>query len=239
MKMELFVKIVCYVLFLPLIIAQKKSFDGVESEMTINVRPGFVDCFYQRAKPQDILEIEYQVIDSIFSDMNVNQELDINFQLFSPQGKELISDYKKSDANHRHEVKEAGDYKFCFDNRHSLLSVKTVYFDVYIDNESADDDQWDDYDFSPELLYNDTMDQIKISIAKVKEYLNEVKHHQDQLKAIESRDRNLQEHNFTRVNHFSILIIIVMMVVGAVQVVLVRSLFEENSKLHKFFKSLS
>lgn len=69
--------------------------------------------------------------------------------------------------------------------------------------------------------------------------MNKIKHHQDQLKAIESRDRNLQEHNFTRVNQFSVLIIVVMIVVGAVQVIMVRSLFEEHSRLHKIFKMLS
>lgn len=80
---------------------------------------------------------------------------------------------------------------------------------------------------------------LQTSIAKVREDLNKIKHHQDQLKAIESRDRNLQEHNFTRVNQFSVLIIVVMIVVGAVQVIMVRSLFEEHSRLHKIFKMLS
>ncbi|CAL1279705.1 unnamed protein product [Larinioides sclopetarius] len=188
----------------------------------------------------DPLSSRKKVIDANFGDVNINQELDINFQLFSPSGKELISDFKQSDANHRHEVKEDGDFKLCFDNRHSHFSTKTVYFEVFVDSDSDDyDDKWDDYDFSPELLYNDTMDQIKSSIAKVREDLNTIKHHQDQLKAIESRDRNLQEHNFTSVNRFSILIIIVMILVGAIQIIMIRSLFEEHSKLHKVFKLLS
>ncbi|GBL89580.1 Transmembrane emp24 domain-containing protein 1 [Araneus ventricosus] len=219
---------------------QKYPYDGPENELTIHVTPGSTECFYQKAKAQQTLEIEYQVIDANFGDVNINQELDINFQLFSPNGKELISDFKQSDANHRHEVKEDGDFKLCFDNHHSHFSTKTVYFEVFVDSDSDDyDEKWDDYDFSPELLYNDTMDQIKSSIAKVREDLNKIKHHQDQLKAIESRDRNLQEHNFTSVNRFSILIIIVMIVVGAIQIIMIRSLFEEHSKLHKVFKLLS
>ncbi|XP_035213420.1 transmembrane emp24 domain-containing protein 5-like [Stegodyphus dumicola] len=196
--------------------------------------------FFQKAKSGSLVEIEYQVIDANFGDVEIHQELDINFQLFSPHGRELISDYKQSDATHRYDVKEDGDFKFCFDNRHSHFSKKTIYFEVYVDSDSEDyTDRWNDYDFSPELLYNDTVDQIKISIAKVKEDLSKIKHHQDQLKAIESRDRNLQEHNFTRVNQFSMLIIVVMIVVGTVQVFMVRSLFEEKSKLHKIFKLLS
>ncbi|GFY30450.1 transmembrane emp24 domain-containing protein 1 [Trichonephila clavipes] len=220
--------------------AQRFPYDGPENELTINIIPGATECFYQKAKAEQVLELEYQVIDANFGDVNINQELDINFQLLSPSGKELISDFKQSDGNHRYDVKEDGDYKFCFDNQHSHFSTKTVYFEVFVDSDSDDyDDKWDNYDFSPELLYNDTMDQIKISLAKVRDDLDKIKHHQDQLKAIESRDRNLQEHNFTSVNRFSILIIVVMLIVGAVQVIMVRSLFEEHSKLHKIFKMLS
>ncbi|CAL1279706.1 unnamed protein product [Larinioides sclopetarius] len=80
---------------------QKYPYDGPENEITIHVTPGSTECFYQKAKAQQTLEIEYQVIDANFGDVNINQELDINFQLFSPSGKELISDFKQSDANHR------------------------------------------------------------------------------------------------------------------------------------------
>ncbi|XP_054707857.1 transmembrane emp24 domain-containing protein 5-like [Uloborus diversus] len=218
--------------------SQKYPYDGYENELTITVTPGGIECFFQKAKTGSTLELEYQVIDSSFGDVEIQQELHINFQLLSPTERELISDFKQSDATHRHDVKEEGDYKFCFDNRYSSFFKKTVYFEVYVDSEDYDE-KWDDIDFMPELLYNDTMDQLKISIAKLKEDLNKIKHHQDQLKAIESRDRNIQEHNFTRINQFSIFIIVVMVVVGAIQVVMVRSLFEEHSKLHKVFKMLS
>lgn len=63
----------------------------------------------------------------------------------------------------RHEVKEDGDYKFCFDNSYSHFSKKTVYFEVYLDSDTDDySDKWEDFSFSPELMYNDTMDQIKV-----------------------------------------------------------------------------
>lgn len=62
-------------------------------------------------------------------------------------------------------MKEDGDYKFCFDNRYSTFSRKTIYFEVYVDSESDDDDnKWDDFEFYPELTYNDTVDQIKVSV---------------------------------------------------------------------------
>ena len=51
------------------------------------------------------------------------------------------------------------------------------------------------------------------------------------LRAFEARDRNLQESNFDRVNFWSVVNLIVMMLVSAVQVYLVRSLFEDKRKI--------
>lgn len=225
---------------LEFVVDSKTIFDVADSELTITVNPGMIECYYQKASTGEILEIEYQVTDATFGDVEIQQDLDINFQLYSPQGRELIADFKQADAMHRLDVKEDGDYKLCFDNTYSTFSHKTVYFEVYVDN-GSDQEDWfvDEFTFSPEVIYNDTTDQIKNSMAKVKDHLTKVKHFQDQLRAIETRDRNLQEHNFTRVNQFSIVIICVMVIVGAVQVLMLKSLFEEKSKLHRIFKLLS
>lgn len=52
------------------------------------------------------------------------------------------------------------------------------------------------------------------------------------LRAFEARDRNIQESNFDRVNFWSLVNLAVMMLVSAVQVYLVRSLFEDKRKMH-------
>lgn len=216
-------------------------FDQAETELTMTIKPRTTECFYQYAKRGEVLEIEFQVVDSSFGDVEINNEMTISFYLYSPQGRQLIADYQKPDALHRYEVKDDGDYKFCFDNEFSHFSTKSVYFEVYVDSDS-DDIRWDDVkmDFPTELsAYSDIIEQIKESMNKVRDNLNKVKHYQDQRRAIEARDRSVQEHNFTRVNFFSILAIIVMLSVGAIQVLTLRSLFEEKSKLHKIFKLLS
>lgn len=51
------------------------------------------------------------------------------------------------------------------------------------------------------------------------------------LRAFEARDRNIQESNFDTVNFWSIINLVVMMLVSAVQVYLVRSLFEDKRKI--------
>ncbi|KAH9383080.1 hypothetical protein HPB48_023810 [Haemaphysalis longicornis] len=232
-------------------VAAKDAFEDAETELTVTLRAGGVECFHQPAKVGQVLEVEYQancagvllqVLDANFGNMEMRQGMEINFILKSPTGQQVISDQSRTEAIHRHEVKEPGDHTLCFDNSMSTLSTKTVYFEVYVDragSQEEDDFEAGEIPYSPELVYNDTYTDIKAVIKKVHENLNQVKHYQDVKRAHEARDRNVQEHNFIRVNQFSMLFIVVMLSVGAVQVVMVRSLFEERSRLRKIFQYLS
>lgn len=51
------------------------------------------------------------------------------------------------------------------------------------------------------------------------------------LKMYEARDRNIVEQNFDRVNFLSGVQLGIMVIVGLVQVFLIRSLFEDKSKI--------
>lgn len=68
------------------------------------------------------------------------------------------------------------------------------------------------------------------TINNVKSRLGKSVQIQTLLRAFEARDRNLQESNFDRVNFWSVVNLIVMTLVSAVQVFLVRSLFDDKRK---------
>lgn len=109
----------------------------LEREMTISIEPGTRDCFYEHAKIEEIIDIEYQVIDGGHGD------LDTSFELSDPTGRILYADFKKSDNIHRHKVKSEGDYRFCFDNSFSMMNRKTVFFEIIIENENGEqEDVW-------------------------------------------------------------------------------------------------
>ena len=69
------------------------------------------------------------------------------------------------------------------------------------------------------------------TINNVKARLGKSVHIQTVLRAFEARDRNIQESNFDRVNLWSVINLTVMMLVSAVQVYLVRSLFEDKRRI--------
>lgn len=60
---------------------------------------------------------------------------------------------------------------------------------------------------------------------------------QNALRNYEARDRNIQESNFQRVNWMSGVQVFVMVSVGLTQVLLIRSLFDDKSKVHKIMKA--
>lgn len=132
---------------------------------------------------------------------------------------------------------EEGDYEICFDNGFSTFSSKTIYFEVFVDVDT-DEYRWENLNkvFEARKYFNDSISHIKKVVNKVKDDLNKVKHFQDTFRAVEARDINLQEKNFVKVNTFSSLTTVVMMLFGALHLFVLKSMFMENSKLWKIFK---
>uniref|UniRef100_A0A8C6TEC3 Transmembrane p24 trafficking protein 5 n=1 Tax=Neogobius melanostomus TaxID=47308 RepID=A0A8C6TEC3_9GOBI len=196
---------------------------SVDSDFTFTLPSGRRECFYQTMKKHASLEIEYQVLDGA--------GLDVDFHIASPTGEILYNDYRKSDGVHTVET-EDGDYMFCFDNTFSAVSEKIIFFELILDNMETDEDpeDWKEYVHGTDML-DMKLEDIMDTINNVKARLSKSVHLQTVLKAFEARDRNLQESNFDRVNFWSVTNLIVMVIVSAVQVFLVRSLFEDKRKI--------
>lgn len=207
--------------------------DSVDKEMTVNVNPGKEECFYETAKIGEIIDIEYQVIDGGHGD------LDITFRLADPTGRVLIVDFKKPENNHRADSKINGDYRFCFDNTFSKFNTKTIFFELIIEGEN--ESEWDSEE-NPESVPTDLVYEVQLQdfekiLNEIRNHLKKARHFQDILKSTEARDRNVAEENYLKVNIFSLLQLILMLFVGIVQVIMVKSLFEDSTKVHKIWKN--
>jgi len=209
---------------------------GSQKEMTIFVESGTSECFYEPARRGSVIDLEYQVIDGGYGDP------DISFVLYDTEGELISSDYKKSDNIHRLEVKVDGDHRFCFDNSFSMFNRKTVFFEIVIETEDDDDtDEW-----GPEVLDGVTQEEfvdmkiqdIQESISRVHHHLNRVKVAQDIHRSFEARDRNMAEDNNFRVGTWSVFQICMMLSVGALQVFMLRSLFETDPKSVNIWKKI-
>lgn len=226
-----------------------------DREMTVTIDAGKRECFYHFVDSGEIIDIEYQVktvhlrSDNIPNQFSVFQvidgghgDLDINFDLSDPNKRILYADFKKPDNLHRHEVKLPGDYAFCFDNTISHLNKKTVFFELIIEREGEENrkDENDLYEgLRPEEVYDLQVQDIQDSIHTVRAHLTKARQVQEVLRSHEARDRNLVEENYYKVNVWSAFQVLAMMLVGAVQVIMLRSLFDANSKVNKLWSKFA
>lgn len=228
--------IACFLLLICVVI----DVECLEKEITINIDAGKEECFFQNVKQGNVIDIEYQVIDG------THGELDISFQLVEPSGRVIFADFKKSENGHRVETKMSGDFKFCFDNTFSSYNMKTVFFELIIEG-SDQEDVWGNEDLNiddlqgltPDEMYEIKVQDIQDVIYKVRNNLNKVQHLQETLKSHEARDRNIAEENFFKVNTWSVIQIMLMLIVGLIQVVMLKSLFDNTSKVHSIWKKLA
>jgi len=208
-----------------------------EQDMTVEVPPGQEECFFETVQPGHTLSVEYQVVDSGSGQYS---ELDINFRVMHPRGHPLVAEFKKSDGVFSQTLQDLGDYKICFDNKFSYVSSKTIFFEII--NENEEDLDYDDLAaiFEEEVeepeIYEVQVSEIEGKLKKIKEGMEKARHLQDLIRVTDLKDRTLAEHNFERVNFMSIVYLIVLVVSGLAQVLLLRSLFDEKSKINPLWK---
>ena len=132
-----------------------------------------------------------------------------------------------------------------------LIFFIAVFFEISTDVDNEEDEGeiklnnnnvWGDADkefyagLRPEEIYDIHVQDIKDSVAKVRSQLLQAQMYQDQIRNFEARDRNTAENNYERVNFWSAVHIVLLMLTGIVQVIMVRSLFDEKSTLRRLWK---
>ncbi|KAI8116709.1 hypothetical protein FF38_09939 [Lucilia cuprina] len=226
-------KLVTFSLLLMLLV----KVQAYDKEMTVHVDAGKKECFFHNVKLGETIDIEYQVIDGGHGD------LDISFSLADPIGLIIVTDFKKPENIHRHDVQKEGDYRFCFDNTFSTFNRKTVFFELIVEKEGEQnlgDDQWNDVleGLTPEEYYEMKVQDIMDYVGRIRMQMTKARQIQDMLRSHEARDRNLAESNFSKVNTWSLFQICAMVAVGLLQVFLVRSIFDTNTRMSKVWQKL-
>jgi len=216
-------------------------------EMTVEVPASREDCFYL---PNIIhgsnIEVEFQVTDVSSTSGN----LDILCRLFSPYPKSDVlyqSKVEKEasfdiDINDEH---EEGDYRLCFSNHMSTWSDKTVWFEIKVTEGDDYYDYHDDYIDDEDMeqmksrnadeasLFEMTVEEIKTSLHKVRTAMGKTRHFQLMYGASMNQDSHQVANNNDKINVWSTIHLTIILLVGFVQVLMIRQLFEDKSFLHK------
>ncbi|KAM9391586.1 transmembrane emp24 domain-containing protein 1-like [Pholidichthys leucotaenia] len=194
-------------------------------QFTFLLPAGTSECFYQTARRDDSMEVEYQVI--------AGSGLDAGFVLISPSGHRLVSDFRRSDGIHMVEPTEDGDYRLCFDNSFSKLSEKMVFFKVVVNSLISADEgphEWADIAVTDDVVEY-KLEDIRARLESLYWHLEKGRQTQTVLRAFEARDRYLLEDNLWRVSFWSCLNLSVMVVVAITQVYTLRRLFSDTKRV--------
>jgi len=181
------------------------------------------------------MEVDYQVIDGA--------DLNINFLLTNPQGTLLIQDLRRTDNSHKIDVAQVkGAYQLCFDNTFSYQASKVVFFQIFLFDATGSTEELEMSKLSPHEAaikmgeLGMTVDAFAATMTRIRSSLNKAEQYQSMLRAYEARDRAIMEANFERVNTWSVVNVFVLVVVTALQVYMIRSLFEDSSKVGKILR---
>ncbi|KAI8784082.1 transmembrane emp24 domain-containing protein 5 [Biomphalaria glabrata] len=196
---------------------------NTEISLTVDISAGRQECFFETLPAKTNVEIDYQVIDG--------GDLDIDVLVSGPDNRVYHLDQRKTENTVKFESTQEGDYRICFDNTFSRFSNKLVFFEIYVeDGKDDDDDEEDDkkLTFEGENVQGQldmTIEEFSGILERSKKNLERSIQVQTLIKIHEAKDRNTQEANFFRVNFFSLFQLALMISVGLVQVIVIRSLF--------------
>ncbi|KAL3094842.1 hypothetical protein niasHS_006137 [Heterodera schachtii] len=211
---------------------------GGEYDLTAEVPPGKIQCFFQPVlEKHKSMEVYYQVIDG--GDLNINFMLILDANV-------LKQDQMRTDGDHKIDIPAPADYQLCFDNSFSYQTRKVVFFEIYLYDANGTLEEEDVTKFAlkgsdaamQEMLkqVGMTIQQFQESFTTIKTRLDRVEYYQGQFRASEARDRAVVGANNDRVQFWSLVNTVVMLIVGGIQVWTIRSLFEENSKFGRLIR---
>jgi len=212
-------------------------------QMTVEVVAGSEECFYvENVKVGEVLDLEYQVIGS--SAPTGQNDITVRVQSPHPSFQTLYQEEMSKKGSYNEELQEDGDYRICLDNSRSRWSDKTVWFEVQVEdpNDDYDDDYMEDDDWEKikavgdetEALFDMTVEQIQQTVHSVRIRVNKIRHGSYLLGAHMSKDTNQVLANLERINFWSAVNLVLMVIVGISQVFMVKSFFMDRS----IFKSL-
>ncbi|XP_067934135.1 transmembrane emp24 domain-containing protein 5-like [Watersipora subatra] len=199
---------------------------GFGYDYTLMVPAGQKECYYQPITNRDTeTEFEYQSLD----------QTPVNFQIRSPSNVYLVADIRKAHNVHPLHLKEVGIYEVCVVNRYSNTN-KVVYLGLYSD---APDSTWPFRQYEEKAEMEEKLEQVEtileMSVEEIGKSIegmtiqaDKMRYLQQSIRTSNVKDFIVQRMNYSRVNTFSGVQLVIMVAASLVQVYTIRQLFTSN-----------
>eukprot|EP00124_Ichthyophonus_hoferi_P004314 Ihof_evm4s460 gene=Ihof_evmTU4s460 len=166
-----------------------------ESMYTFELLGGREECFAEQIKGGVNVEVDWEVIVGSSSE----DGSDLGVAMYNYQGSLIPKGLNEQHSSYRYLSEAEGPVKICFYNRNSFQSL-WVYFEVGIDRDNDDDDDFNDIGqvADPALLEaskqtQESLDSIKRKALSIHQKLSQVIRGQIYLKYREARHRSTAE----------------------------------------------
>ncbi|KAL9651674.1 hypothetical protein ABK040_001618 [Willaertia magna] len=205
--------ILCCCLLIAFCLIGLLSFDNHFVEgLTFGLEPAEERCLFETLDQPSKLSLKYQVIRGGF--------LDIDLVVFDPDGEVLHQQERESEGKFSINAEKRGTYKFCFSNKISTLTPKTVSFQIttgdFMDTNAA------------KLEHLSPIEQ---TIMKLSEGLAHIQNEQHEFRSRESAHRSITEATNERVTYYNMFSIFLLVCLSLVQVYYLRRWFEVKRNL--------
>jgi p24 family protein beta-1 len=183
------------------------------SAFTFGVDATTEECFFETIEDRTPVNIMFQVIEGGF--------LDIDIQIKAPDGRIVYSAEKQSEGKYNFISHVNGQYHFCFSNKMSTLTPKTVSFVLHVQDANNNPPEAP----KPGAKVED-LTPLEQSIQQLKEGFNAVSDEQEYMRMRERVHRNTSESTNARVVWWSFFEVVVLLAMSLWQIFYVRRLFE-------------
>ncbi|XP_030384579.1 transmembrane emp24 domain-containing protein 1 [Scaptodrosophila lebanonensis] len=215
-----------------LLLLSSGSAEPYVTQLTVFAEAGRMECYHHPVAATEYILIEYQVIDG------GHGEAHVNFNLMDPKRVLLITEQKQNRGKHNITAEETGIYKLCFDNTISSFNRKIITF--HLEVAAADFERRELEQLRKEMHTDYHFDRaftdLHNYIGKINVNLMRSRQTQDFIRANEAWDRNLAESNNRMVNNWSMVQFTSMILVGMLQVFMLRSIFHTDGRMHNFWR---
>ena len=196
------------VVFAALLVASAAGFIAPHTTLSVRVLAHKDECFYEDVNTAGT---------KVFLHFAVTNggALDIDAAVYGPDSQLIWTADKEMEGRILFKAKVPGPHRFCFSNRMSTVSVKTVTFSIHVGDSVA----------AEEKLEKDPMLR---SLAHLKEGLTEIKNEQTFLRVRDRDHRTTAETINTRVMVWSIAEILIIAGLAAAEIMYLVSRFEKR-----------
>lgn len=175
-------------------------------------------CFFAQANRADSKIAFYFAVQS-------GGSFDVDYSVTNPSQREVLSGQKERQGDYVFTAKEVGEYRFCFSNEMSTFADKMVDFEIAVEDEQK-------HAHVPTKGGADSSQtqRLEDAVFKISGQLSTISRMQKYFRTRENRNFSTVQSTESRIFNFSLIEVIMMAGMAALQVLVVRFFFQGARK---------